>query len=92
MNQQPKRKRATRKEKQRRLSRIIWWIEWDELTDFKEAVALIMEEFGVGRRQAIRYYVEARALTLDERTRSQYESYGNNPGRGPGGRLRARYW
>lgn len=80
-----KRRRATKNEKRRRLQMVAEWIEYDGL-EFREAVPLIVEEFGVGHRQAVRYFVEARELTLGV----SYQDYYGRMARGQHGQFSAR--
>lgn len=77
--------RATSREKQVRLAQVRGWIVDDE-PSFSELCRRIMEEWGIGRRQSIRYIVEARAAMLSDRERYMRQ-YGRSVRRRPDGRF-----
>lgn len=63
------RRRASAGEVRYRVNRVREWIEFEDVTDWREIVRRVRDEFGVGRRQALRYYAAARAPALSEEDR-----------------------
>lgn len=66
-----KRKRATAAEMRVRIAMVEEWIVDDDPA-FAEMIRRITTEFGVGRRQAIRYLVKAREPLMTDRERYRY--------------------
>lgn len=70
------RKRATQKEKNYRIAVVQEWIlDADEDLDFQETIKEIMDRWELGRRQAIRYWVEARERLMDAQKRARRRYY-----------------
>ena len=69
----PARRAATPDEVEGRVRAVRGWIQWEGL-GVEEAVERVRWEFGVGRRQALRYWVRAYVPLLSEGDRRDREA------------------